>query len=296
MPGYEKARRNGGLIFSDSIGKSVAGPATNASVGRAAGLGQVPFAEGASLFSSPAFAAIASHRRPRRDNVQLDIRSNATSRTHPTGSVMKAPSVPITFGPQWQRELWESPYRLRFALSTGGRYLNMFTSAYDRARSLARAALPSEQVIAVVAAFPDASKKIRAKRRGWLRRRAYDVLKEMGVPTTQAEATWKDYTYPQHVDDPDMYTWEHRAVSVTWDQADILLWNQVAQDVGVTPQAPVLSKLVDIERGVTVYAYDDRGMDITALSPDPIMELYTRFDGWLLDYDRPRMSEAFAVK
>jgi hypothetical protein len=62
------------------------------------------------------------------------------------------------------------------------------------------------------------------------------------------------------------------------------------------PQAPALSKLVDVERCVTVYAYDDRGMDITALSPDPIAELHTRFDTWLLDYDRPRMSEAFAAK
>jgi hypothetical protein len=145
-------------------------------------------------------------------------------------------------------------------------------------------------------AFPDTSKNIRAKRHGRLGRRAYDVLKEMGVPTRSSEATWKAYTYPQHAEDPDIYPWEHRAASVTWDQADILLWNQVAQDMGVTPQAPVLSKLVDVERGVTVYAYDDRGMDITALSSDPIIELYTRFDGWLLDYDRPRMSEAFAVK
>jgi hypothetical protein len=34
-------------------------------------------------------------------------------------------------------------------------------------------------------------------------------------------------------------------------------------------------------------------MDITALSADSIAELYTRFDEWLLDDDRPRMSEAF---
>jgi hypothetical protein len=64
---------------------------------------------------------------------------------------------------------------------------------------------------------------------------------------------------------------------IPW-QADILLWGQIAREIGVTPQAPVLSQLVDVERGVTVYAYDDRGMDITALSPDPIVELYTRFD------------------
>jgi hypothetical protein len=76
----------------------------------------------------------------------------------------------------------------------------------------------------------------------------------------------------------------------------LLVWSQSAYDMGVTPQAPVLSKLVDVERGVTVYARDDRGMDITALSPDPIAEIYTRFDSWLLDHDRPRMSEAFALK
>jgi hypothetical protein len=123
------------------------------------------------------------------------------------------------------------------------------------------------------------------------------VLREMGVPTTPAEATWMGNAYPpQEGDDAELPPCEHRAVFVTWDQADILLWSQVARDIGVMPQAPVLSKLVDVERGVTVYAYDDRGMDITATCPDPIAELHGRFDAWLLDYDRPRMSEAFAVK
>jgi hypothetical protein len=195
----------------------------------------------------------------------------------------------ISFGPDWQRQLWASPYRLRFELNQGGRYVNMFTSSYDRARCLARAALPSEQVIAVIAANPDPSKELGARRRGWNRRAAYDVLGEMGVPTIVSEATWMGFIYP----DEEVRPWEHRAVSVTWDQADILIWNQIAHDMGVMPQAPVLSTLVDVERGVTVYAYDDRGMDITALSPDPIVEVYTRFDTWLLDYDRPRMSEAF---
>jgi len=206
------------------------------------------------------------------------------------------PAMAINFGPDWQRELWASPYRLRFKLHQGGSYVNMFTSAYDRARCLARAALPSEQVIAVIADYPNPSMVIRARWRGRTRRAAYDVLGDMGVPTTPWEATWMGYTYPDQEGDPEARPCEHRAVSVTWDHADILLWTQIAHDIGVTPQAPVLSKLVDLERGVTVYACDDRGMDITALSPDPIAELHTRFDTWLLDHDRPRMSEAFAVK
>ena len=115
----------------------------------------------------------------------------------------------------------------------------------------------------------------------------------MGVLTTPSEATWTGYFWPGDEEDVEVLPCEHRAVRATWDQADILLWSNIACDIGVKPKAPVLSKLVDVARGVTVYAYDDRGMDITALSADSIAELYTRFDEWLLDDDRPRMSEAF---
>ena len=193
----------------------------------------------------------------------------------------------IIFGPDWQRDLWASRYRLRFELSQGGSYVNMFTQAYDRARRLARAALPAEQFVAVIAAFPDASED---------RGSAYDLLHEMGVLTIPSEATWTGYVWSGDEEDVEVLPCEHRAVRATWDQADILLWSNIACDIGVKPKAPVLSKLVDVARGVTVYAYDDRGMDITALSAGPIVELYTRFDAWLLDCDRPRMSEAFEVK
>jgi len=201
----------------------------------------------------------------------------------------------INFGPDWQRELWDSPYRLRFELSTGGANLTQFIGAYDRARSLARAALPSDNVVAIIAAYPKTTRRM-AKWPSWARRAPFVLLDEMGVPTAPAEATWSGHTDPEDEADPDMPLLEHRAVSITWDKVDILLWNQVAHDLLVQPEAPVLTRLVDVARGVTVYAYDDRGMDITAVSPDPILELYSRFDHWLLDYDRARMSEAFAPR
>jgi hypothetical protein len=199
----------------------------------------------------------------------------------------------LPLGPNWQRDLWASPYRLRFALSQGGSHLNMFTSSYDRARALARAALPTDKVVGIIAAYPDPKREIGAKGRGWTKGTAFGLLKEMGVPTKSKVAGWKGYWWPEDEVDDEAKPWLHRAVRLTWDQADILLWNQVAHDMGVTPQAPVMSKLVDVERGVSVNAYDDRGMDITALSKEPIWELYTRFDACLLDCDRPRMSEAF---
>jgi uncharacterized protein DUF3885 len=201
----------------------------------------------------------------------------------------------IRLGPDWHHELWASPFRLRFELSHGGPYVSMFTSAYDRARRLARAALPAERVVAVIAAIPNPSRELGAKQRGWTARSAYDVLKKMGVPTTPPEAAWTDHVHPPQARDDTARRWRHRAVSVTWDQADILLWNQVARDIGVQPQAPVLTRLVDLARGISVHAYDDRGMDIIALNRDTVADLYTRFNDWLLDHDRPRMTEVFAA-
>nr|WP_041391694.1 DUF3885 domain-containing protein [Sphingobium sp. SYK-6] len=169
----------------------------------------------------------------------------------------------------------------------------MFTTSYDRARSLARAALSTEEPIAVIAAYPDPKKGLGAERHGWMSGTGFDHLRELGVPTDDAVATWAGYCRPGEEDDDEAEPWIHRAVKLSWDQADILLWNQVAQDLGVAPRAPVKSKLVDLGRGLSVDAYDDRGMDITALTKATIARLYEQFDEWLLDYDRDRMKEAF---
>ena len=116
----------------------------------------------------------------------------------------------------------------------------------------------------------------------------------MGVPTIPWEATWVGYPgLEENFEGP---PWEHRAVRLSWDQADILLWSNIAYDIGVWPVAPVLSMLVDVERAVAVNAYDDRGMAITALTLDPIVRLYTEFDAWLNDYHRDRMAQVFATK
>jgi hypothetical protein len=183
--------------------------------------------------------------------------------------------VTFSLGPEWERDLWGSPYRLRFELNEGGAYVTMFTSSYDRA------------------AYPDPSREMGAEWHGWTNRSGFDHLEELGVPTEPALATWSGYCWPGDKEDDEAEPWLHRAVNLTWDQADILLWNQVAQDVGVAPRAPIKSKLVDLTRGVAVDAYDDRGMDITSVTKESIAELYKRFDRWLLDHDRTRMAEVF---
>jgi hypothetical protein len=166
----------------------------------------------------------------------------------------------------------------------------MFTSSYDRARELARAALGSAELIGVIAALPNPSLEIFSDK---IDCNPFDVLQDMGVPTDKFESAWWGHFYPEFEYHKESVPWEHRAIEVNWDQADILLWNNIAREIGIRPAAPALSKLVNLELGICVYAYDDRGMDITALTATALAELYRSYDRWLLDFDRPRMAEIF---
>ena len=187
----------------------------------------------------------------------------------------------LRLGPDWQRPLWASPYRLRFELNQGGPVVTQFTSSFDRVRTLCRAALPGDEVFAIVTANADVSGGD-----------PFAGLEALGVPTSPSVSAWRGYWWE---DDEDDEPWPQVALRLTWDQADILLWNQIAHDLGVTPQAPVMSKFVDVDRAICVHVYDDRGMDVTALADEMIQPLYARFDAWLLDHDRPRMSDAFEL-
>ena len=202
----------------------------------------------------------------------------------------------LAFGPDWQRDLWTSPYRLRFELTHGDyaeRYVTKFTRSYDRARKLARLALPSDSLIGIIAALPEPSKELNAGRLGWTTGTGFEHLSKLGVSTDVTLAEWAGFWWPDEVNDPEAEAWNQRAVSLNWEQADILLWNQIAQDLGIAPRAPVLAKFVDLARGVCVNAYDDRGMDITSLIREPLEDLYAQCGSWLLEDERSRMAEVF---
>ena len=199
----------------------------------------------------------------------------------------------LSLNESWDQDLRDSPFRLRFELHPGGERITAFTGAYDRARVLARSALQSADVIAVVAGNPDAWAPEWAETRyGPQRESPFDALKEMGVTVDAPLATWQASPHPHHEDAAD-WRWEHRALRVTWEEADILLWSNIGQDIGIRPVAPVLATLIDRERAIAVLAYDDRGMDVTALVPEELIALYRHFGAWLLDHDRPRMAAAF---
>ena len=73
----------------------------------------------------------------------------------------------------------------------------------------------------------------------------------------------------------------------------MLIWCAISYEMAIAPKAPVLSFLADLERGILMHVYDDRGMDVTALDRQPLLPVYRDREEWLLAYDRSRMDEAF---
>ncbi|SDZ27189.1 DUF3885 domain-containing protein [Thermoactinomyces sp. DSM 45892] len=53
------------------------------------------------------------------------------------------------------------------------------------------------------------------------------------------------------------------------------------------------SYLINLNRGLIFYFYDDRGMDIVATRKDVLAEIYTKYSDWILEYDRKKIGNLF---
>lgn len=184
-----------------------------------------------------------------------------------------------------------SPYRLRFELSGSGSYISMFAQAFDRARSLARAAVAEGNVQAIVQAYDGWSAPWGTSRYGRRRKDSYAALAKIGVETRPFVESWTGVSHPDA--DPDHLV-PHRLLSIDWQAADILIWNNIGKEIAVRPVAPVHTLLMDTARTILVDIYDDRGMDVSAHDPARLAALYRSHDTWLLDHDRERMTDLFA--
>jgi hypothetical protein len=52
--------------------------------------------------------------------------------------------------------------------------------------------------------------------------------------------------------------------------------------------------IVDLDRGLALHAYDDRGMDVCGPSKAELSPIYREFKEWLLNHDRPAMDKMFS--
>jgi hypothetical protein len=73
-------------------------------------------------------------------------------------------------------------------------------------------------------------------------------------------------------------------------ESDSMLTAAIGAELDIPSKAPPCAVyLFDLERGLLLHPYDDRGLDLAAVTLEALRPFYAEFNGWLLDFDRPRM-------
>jgi hypothetical protein len=190
---------------------------------------------------------------------------------------------------KWDPRSHPSPFRLRFEL--GGVTFGIdqpvprFIQAFGRAKQLAAEVFePSRRVFGVVATWsePHASSQSRLA-----------DLRDAGF-TADPVHEWQAPLWPDEPkEDQIPARWMTFDLTDNVAARDVLIWCSVASEMRIGPRAAVIPYLADFVRGIILYVYDDRGMDIISFEPAPLLELYAARNEWLLDYDRPRMRQVF---
>lgn len=181
-------------------------------------------------------------------------------------------------------------YSLRFELNTSGSYVEMFTSAYNRARKLLEHTFKNSNELYVLVRFynysPDDNKQYKEMRR--LKRCGFELPKQYLVDKS---------SYICFAGEEDEHEeWHHEyllLIEINNCNYLAILWAICSQDLGIQPSAKVEGYFIDFQRQIIAHPYDDRGMDIVATKKEAIEFLYRDYYHWLLDYDLELMQRTF---
>ncbi|KAE9631690.1 DUF3885 domain-containing protein [Parasedimentitalea maritima] len=86
-----------------------------------------------------------------------------------------------------------------------------------------------------------------------------------------------------------------------WDAAELedlgqlreVIWLALGCELGIRPASFADIYFVDFKKGIVLYAYDDRGMDVSAVRKEDLMSLYRNRNPWLLEYGFDEMKAVF---
>lgn len=190
-----------------------------------------------------------------------------------------------TFGEKWFDD--PLPFSLRFELAQGSFWTNRLGSAIHRAMTIVDAALGDTEDLhlGVIGYFEDEERHERDVPS------VANSLAVWGLPSLGDFAT-RTHEPPQ---DGESLVWEAIA-PLDRAHAGRAIWAALACDFwGVLPPSPGRIQIVSCSLGLICNPYDDRGMDVGGLSQDTLQHLYTEYNEWLLDYNRPEMDAVFGL-
>lgn len=65
------------------------------------------------------------------------------------------------------------------------------------------------------------------------------------------------------------------------------------QDFAIRPYISDAVFFINLHKHIIFYMYDDRGVDLVAENKERLWPIYTKFNDWILDYDRERIDKIF---
>ncbi len=190
---------------------------------------------------------------------------------------------------------YEFDHALRFELGGNGigvnRPLRRFIQAFERARTISQVLFSqSAEVCILVASYGTVQldkKRLKPFKLCGLSRSKFDYLGK----TPQVDEV------PIAEFDSDLFRhWDMALLKDKQMMAEII-WLCIAPELGIRPSTRGLSVyLVDVENGLALHVYDDRGMDVVSVEKTPLMSIFAEYHNWLLDSDLAQMTETFSNK
>jgi hypothetical protein len=181
---------------------------------------------------------------------------------------------------------YDFPGGLRFALSDGGSPLDQALAALRKATIICDDVFRGEENILVhLGTFAPAS------RFGF--RKMLREFRIAGIVVPKARDVWVDIE--DDTDDEPGY-WVSCAFELPAAKLQNLLWCAVTTDFGssLRPNPHCRVYLLNLDKGIVVHPYDDRGMDVISRRSSALAGLYERHKDVLLEYDMEAMRKTFS--
>lgn len=157
---------------------------------------------------------------------------------------------------------------LRFELSEGKSYIEMFVSAYKKAEKILECAFEGSEKITVCLAYYGEGTIL-------------DNLSSLkGLEACQVtienSESWEKYNSENECQRIFV------AFEINKEELIKILWGVLATELGVTPQIGCDPYFIDFKNKILANPYDDRGMDIIGLNKKRLKKIYTKYHGYLL--------------
>ncbi|MBC3911348.1 DUF3885 domain-containing protein [Undibacterium umbellatum] len=174
------------------------------------------------------------------------------------------------------------PAGLRFELSESGSSLDQFMTAMRKATSICKDIFAREAMITVCL------QKIVGANRFSMK----SVLRELhtaGISIPRQRCIWTAQ------DEDDQVYWVNLAFEISSTALQSLLWCAFAFDFSIRPNPHCKVYLFNLQKGIAVFPYDDRGMDVAGENHELLLHLYNKYNRQLLDCDRLAMDATFTA-